>query len=105
MQLAREFSLPIEPVLKHDTTYMRGNRDLKKCEMMGYGAESGTMNASYFDVIDAARVPGSVFGKKLLHLRNVCWMSPNAKIEKISKSWSTIDVAIYHAYTPSTNLS
>jgi len=38
---------------KWKATYIRRNSELKKLEMLGYGAELGTMNASYFTVDDA----------------------------------------------------
>ena len=83
---------------------MRQNLELQQFEMLGYGAEGGTMNQSYFDLDDAAGFQGSVFNRKLLNLRKVCWMSPRAHIEQIPADWSSIDVAIYHCYLEKANL-
>jgi len=83
---------------KLKTTYQRWNKELQTREIMGYGAESGTMNQNNFDLVPAS--PDSAFGKKMLRLRSVCWMDPKAFIEGIPASWSSIEVAIYHAYLP-----
>ena len=59
MKLVNEFRYPPYPVRirgkqeRFNTTYMRANKELKKLEMMGYGAEQGSMNSSYFELKDS----------------------------------------------------
>mmetsp|Transcript_23329 Transcript_23329/g.31212 ORF Transcript_23329/g.31212 Transcript_23329/m.31212 type:complete len:92 (+) Transcript_23329:420-695(+) len=68
---------------------------------MGYGAESGTMNSEYFEIVTR---DDSVFGKKILRLRSVCWMNPRAYVEHIPANWKQVDVALYHVYQRNWNL-
>eukprot|EP00353_Schmidingerella_taraikaensis_P015764 CAMPEP_0185612160 /NCGR_PEP_ID=MMETSP0436-20130131/20013_1 /TAXON_ID=626734 ORGANISM="Favella taraikaensis, Strain Fe Narragansett Bay" /NCGR_SAMPLE_ID=MMETSP0436 /ASSEMBLY_ACC=CAM_ASM_000390 /LENGTH=63 /DNA_ID=CAMNT_0028245343 /DNA_START=459 /DNA_END=650 /DNA_ORIENTATION=+ len=63
--------------------------------MMGYGAELGTMNGEYFEKITRK---DSVFQRKVLELKSVCWMDPKAFVEHIPDSWARINVALYHLY-------
>lgn len=79
-------------------TYVRRNVDLQKRELMGYGAESGTMNIEYFKVLSPPPHVTTAFGKKILRLESVCWMNPRATIENIPSHWKQISVAIYHQY-------
>ena len=79
-------------------THVRRNQELKTKELMGYGGANNSMwtdNASYF-----ARVvlQDSVFGKQALHLKSVCWMNPYTAIEHIPADWTSVNIAIYHAY-------
>lgn len=95
------FHLPTHPIYcsrlsqKFGKTHHRRNAELKKRELMGYGGESGSMNIDCFKV---QSYPNGVFGKKLLVLNSVCWMSPESYIEHIPSSWNKISIAIYHMY-------
>jgi len=57
MKLVNEFRYPPYPTRmrgrqeKFNATYLRANQQLKKIEYMGYGAEQGSMNSSYFDLL------------------------------------------------------
>ena len=53
MRLVDKFRLPDVPTLIEKPVffvpnYIRRNKQLKRIELMGYGAESWTMNADYF---------------------------------------------------------
>ena len=60
MKLINEFRYPPFPTRlrgkdeKFNTTYIRANKALEKVEMMGYGAESGSMNGHdpWFTLVD-----------------------------------------------------
>ena len=49
--------------------------------------------------------PNSIFGKALLHLKQVCWMSPWVVVENIPSSWKKIDIDIHHVYMRNNSLN
>ena len=84
---------------KHNQTFRRVNEDLEKKEVMAYGVNSPMMNdePSYF----ARRERDDAVWKqedynKVLHLESVCWWDPKATAEHVPKSWTKIDIALYH---------
>ena len=65
---------------------------------MGYAGENESMctnDKRYFAQVSRE---DSVFSKKCLHLKIVCWMNPFIVIEKIPADWDKLDVYIYHSY-------
>ena len=103
MKLINEFRYPPFPTRlrgkdeKFNTTYIRANKALEKVEMMGYGAESGSMNGHdpWFTLVDSN---DGVFQKKLFQMNFACWFDPKAYIEHIPQDWGKVDLALYHSY-------
>ena len=92
---------PSEPTLVAATTknntYARLNKTTKKQEMIGYAGENASTwtNSQY---IYKTKRADSLLGKDLYHLKEVCWMDPWARVERLPASVKSFDFYVYHVY-------
>ena len=48
--------------------------------------------------------PDTLFRKKCVHIRAVCWMDPWVRIERIPAGVKSFDLYFYHAYEKDFNV-
>lgn len=69
--------------------------NLSKREIMGYGAENAIINQDNW-ILEKREPDDSAFRARVLKLTSVPVMNPWACVERVPRSWSSIDIAIYH---------
>ena len=65
-----------------DQTYARIDPESGKRTLIAYGGSNQSANVGEEYIVQKP-FEGSLFGKNCIHVQNVCWMEPWARIESI----------------------